>query len=474
MRLTPFLSPFAIALLSGCVIGPDYTAPTLGPDAQFTDITTTEKDRVDSSLPAEVAWWERFNDPVLASLIEEAAETSTDIQLAIYRVEEARANRAIARSRGMPVLINSSSASRLQSSETARGFGPPPGVTSIQNLFDIGLNLNWELDLFGKLRRLERAAELRLEASEEDRRAVMVTVFAEIGIAYAELRGLQAAYEVSERNIELASRSVELTQLLVDQDLSPEFDIIRARADVTELMARQNQLLAGQRAAAARIAFLTGRQPADVLPRLLAENVALVPSARVPIGLPSELILRRPDIRAAERRLAAANEQIGVEMTDLLPSFSLTGAAGLASARFEDLFDAASQTWSLGGLTQWSIFDGGARGAEIALARSRFGAAGIEYDAAILTAFTELETALSSYVYTAKQVDGLMEARADRERAYELALLRYRSNTDSLFPALDAGLRLTSLNSEIAASQQDLLIAEINVYRALGGGWATF
>lgn len=474
MRRLKVIAPLSIAILTGCVVGPNYSAPTSQGGIEFSDLAIIEADRIDASLAVEAAWWERFNDPVLTSLIETAVGANTDIRLAAYRVEEARANRTIAEARRRPFLSGSSSASRLQGSETAGGFGVPPGSPTVQNLLDLNLNLNWEFDLFGRLERLETAAEARLVASEEDRRAVMVVVFAEIGIAYAELRGFQRQFDVAGRNIELASQSVELTQLLVDQGLSPEFDLVRARADVTELVARRHQLLAGQRAAAARIAFLTGQQPSDVMESLLTPGPQIIPSARIPVGLPSDLLERRPDIRAAERRLAAASEQIGAEMTDLLPSFSLTGVAGLSSANVEDLFDAASQTWTLGGAARWSLFDSGLERAEISIARSRFGAAGTEYDATILNALAELEIALSAYVYTAKELDGLVAAQADRERAYDLALMRYRSNTAPLFPALDAGIRLTSLNAEIAARRQDLLIAEINVYRALGGGWAAF
>ncbi|GGD11625.1 efflux transporter outer membrane subunit [Aquisalinus flavus] len=473
MTRIAILSLLPMTLLAGCSIGPDYTAPPAH-DIQVTDIMTTEADRIDVSLDVEMAWWDRFDDPVLSALMETAAGANTDVRLAAYRVEEARANRAIAQARRRPFLSGSSSASRAQASETAGGFGVTPGSSSIQNLFDLNVNLTWELDIFGRLLRLENAAEAQLEATEGDRRAVMVTVFAEIGIAYAELRGLQAQDAAAGRNIELASRIVDLTQQVVDQGLAADFDLVRARADVTELAARRHRLLAGQRAAAARIAFLTGQQPADVMESLLAAGPQMIPSARIPVGLPSDLLRRRPDIRAAERRAAAASELVGVEMTDLLPSFSLTGVAGLSAANVEDLFDAASQTWSLSGGARWSLFDSGAQRADIAIARSRLGAAGTEYEAIILNALAELETALAAYVYTAKELDGLVAARSNRERAYALALQRYNANTDTLFPALDAGLRLTALNADIAARQQDLLVAEISVYRALGGGWLAF
>jgi NodT family efflux transporter outer membrane factor (OMF) lipoprotein len=474
MKTGYFTLPATLALLSGCVtLGPDYTAPT-PTDPRLTSIVDAPEYESVAGTLLEARWWDRFNDPRLTALIETAAAANTDVRLAVFRIEEARAGREIVRSRRGPSVGGSSSALRSQASETSGGLGPPPGAPSLQNLFDLSLNLNWEADLFGRLGRLETASDALIEASEEDRRAILVAVFAEVGVAYAELRGLQVQETIARENITIAARTVELTSLLVEQDLAPEFDLVRARAELTELSARINPLLAGQHAAMARIAFLTGQEPAAVSAALLSEGPQLIPSARIPVGLPSDILRRRPDIRAAERRLAAASEQIGIEMADLLPSFGLTGTAGLASANVEDLFETSSQLWSVGGLIRWPIFDGGAERGEIDIARSRFGAAGAQYDAAILQALSELETALAAYVYAARELDELRAARTDRQRAYDLAILRYQTNADSLFPALDASRRLTALNADIAAREQDLLIAEINVYRALGGGWESF
>ncbi len=459
--------------LGACALGPDYSSPQLN-EVAFSDITAAEVLDTNAGVITETAWWLRFDDPVLLALIERAAVFSTDIRRALYAVEEARAARDIARAARRPFLSGLTSGARQQSSETAGGFGPPPGVTSLQNLFDLNINLSWELDLFGRLKRSATAAQANLDASEEDRRAVMVAVFSEVGIAYAELRGLQAQYEIATRNIEIESQIAELTLLLAEQGLASEFDVVRANAERAETAARQNQLLAGQHSVVARLAFLSGQQSVQIAAQLLAAGPQLIPSARIPVGLPSEMLSQRTDIRAAERRLAAASEQVGIEQSDLLPRFSLTGIAGPRSANLEELFDAASQSWNVGGTLNWPIFEGGSQRAEIQIARSRLAMVGVDYDAVVLGALQEVETALGSYVYLVKELEGLTEAKTDRDRAYELALMRYRNNIDSLFPSLDAGRRLVALNSEIAVQQQELLIAEINVYRALGGGWQMF
>lgn len=473
MRHRHFITPICMFALSACAIGPDYISPKLT-ETTLSEIAQDDTLNITSGVALESTWWKRFDDPVLTELIERSARSNTDVRLAFYRVEEARADREIIRAAQRPILTGSSSATRQKSSETAGGFGPPPGAPSLQNLFNLNINLNWEIDLFGRLKRSAAAAEARLEASEDDKRAIMVSVFSEVGIAYAELRGLQSQNEVAGRNIEIASQTVNLTLLLFNQGLASEFDLLRARSDLTEAIARRNQFLTGQHAAAAQIALLTGQKPTDLTTTLLKEGPELIPRGRIPVGIPSDILRQRVDIRAAERQLAAASEQIGIAQADLLPRFSLTGSGGLNTANFEDLFDSDSRTWSVGGAANWPIFNGGSQRANIDIARSRFGAAGVEYEAAILGALAEVETALASYVYLAKELDGLAEAKIDRDRAYELALLRYRNNADSLFPTLDAGLRLTSLNSEIAQRRQALLVAEINVYRALGGGWQSF
>ncbi len=471
-RLIVILMP--MLFMSACTIGPSYVAPDIASNVQFSDIVEKEFENIDSDAEVDTTWWERFEDPVLNNLIGLAKLNSTDIRLALFQVEEARSNRAIVQAARRPFLSSTAAATRQQSSENAIGFGPPPGFPSLQNLFDLSVNFNWEIDVFNRLSRIEDVASLRVEASLDDRKAVMVAVFAEVGIAYAQLRGLQMQYDIAGQNIELVQRTVELTRLLVDQGVSPEFDLVRARANLHELIARRNQIIAQQHAAAAQIAFLTGQQPASVLDDLLVTGAQLIPSARIPVGLPSDLLLRRPDIRAAERRLAAASVQIGIEQVDLFPRFSLTGVAGFRAANVEDLLDSGSEVWSVGGAASWPILNRGQERAEIDIARSRFGAAGAEYEATVLAAFQEVETTLASYVYSAKELDGLVEAQKDRQRAYDLALLRYQSNIDALFPALDAGLLLTALNSEIAAKRQELLVAQINVYRALGGGWQQY
>ncbi|MGB6229216.1 MAG: efflux transporter outer membrane subunit [Litorimonas sp.] len=462
------------AVLSACqTVGPDYAGPpTVAID--LSDMARMDAARLSPGIAVEAAWWARYDDPVLTELIETAARENLDIALALNRVEQARLSRQLVSLRGLPNVNSTAGAQRLRGSETALGFGPPPGAPALQNLFDLGASLRWELDLFGKIDRQTAAADRRVEASDNDRRAAMVAVFAEVGTAYAELRGLQAQYEISEENVSLLQRTLELTENLEGQGLGSNFDVVRARADLSELRASQNGLIGAQRVLAARLGVLTGQTPAQVMAPLLASADLPMSSAPIPIGLPSELLQRRPDIVAAERRLAAATETIGVETADLYPSFALTGAGGLQSGFVEDLVDTASRTWSVGAIMNWPVFDAGRTRGEIRLAESQVSEADLTYRKVVLDALGEVESALSNYVFTEKEIDSLETAVSDREAARDLAELRYRTGNDSLLPMLQASRRLTGLKAELAAKRQSALISQIAVYRSLGGGWEPF
>ncbi|MEO0816260.1 MAG: TolC family protein [Pseudomonadota bacterium] len=462
------LMPFA-ALVSACTIGPDYAGPE-PISVQLSEIAATS-DLVAGDAALQADWWTRYNDPVLDALMGDAAANNVDISQAVLRVREARASRRLIDSARFPIIGGQASARRQEASTNAGGLGPPPGAPSVQNLFDFGLNLFWELDLFGRLERREEAADARIDASLFDRDALTVAVLGETALAYADLRGFQAQFAVGEDNIALAQRIVDLTEDLVDQDLSSEFDLVRARADVTELEARQNSLIGAHRAAVARLALLTGRQPSELMADLMVPAPLPDAETAAPVAVPSELLRRRADIAAAERRLAAANEDVGAEIADLYPSFSLTGGYGLSADQIGDLFETASQSWNYGAVMNWPVFNRGVQDFEIDLAEIRFGQAGLAYRQTVLGALAEVEIALADYVFAVQELEALKIAQADRTRALELAELRFSTGNDSLFPALEAARRLNGLNAEIAAREVDVLKAQITLYRALGGGW---
>lgn len=465
-RIQSFLIAVSAAAVSGCVLGPDYERPDTGADARFSEVV--EADSLDTTGPVDERWWRSFSDPVLGSLVDQAIAANTDVRAATARIEEARALRRVALAGTRPSLDLDTGATRSRQSEVGN---LPPGAPFQQSIFDVGLSAAWEVDLFGRLQRGVEAADARLQATVEDRRNVLLVVLAEVALNYADMRTAQEQHAVAERNTDVARETLKLTELLASEDLARDLDVVRARADVTELVAAQADFSAAERGAAARLAVLIGQQPGLAMPELMAESKAELVVPRIPTGLASDLLRRRPDVRAAERRLAAATADIGIETATLFPSFRLTGGAGSLANDVDALFTSPSEAWSIAGLLNWPIFDGGRRKANIAAAEARYDEAFAQYDGAVLDALGDAEAAFASYVYATKERQMLESARDDRERALELTRLRFEAELDDLFPVLDAQRQLLSLESRIAAAERAELVAAINVYRALGGGW---
>ncbi len=465
-RIRAFLVALSATAVSGCVLGPDYERPATGQDASFSEVVDAVG--LDTEGAVDERWWRSFSDPMLEALVDQAIAANTDVRAATARVREARALRRVALAGTRPSVDLDAGPTRSLQSEVGN---LPPGAPFQQSIFDVGLSAAWEIDLFGRLRRGVEAADARLQATVEDRRSVLLVVLSEVALSYTDMRTAQQQRAVAERNAQVARETLELTELLAGEGLARDLDVVRARADVTELVAAQADFTAAERSAAARLAVLLGRQPAKALPELMAPSEAEFVAPRIPTGLASDLLRRRPDVRSAERRLAAATADIGIETATLFPSFRLTGGAGSLANEVDALFTSPSEAWSIAGLLSWPIFDGGRRKASIAAAEARYDAAFAQYDGAVLDALGDAEAAFASYVYAAKERQTLEAARADRERALELTRLRFEAELDDLFPVLDAQRQLLSLESRIAAAERAELVGAVNVYRALGGGW---
>ncbi len=466
------LNSLALALLAavaaGCVVGPDYEPPDFGKEAEFSDIVRSDGVAVADEAVANDAWWESFGDPVLTALVDQAIANSPDIRAATARLDEAQALRQLALGGTRPALDANAAASRSRQSEVAN---LPPAAPTLFSLFESGLSAAWEPDLFGRLRRDVEASSALLGASVEDRRSVLLVTLSELALNYADLRSAQRQRNVAVDNTAIARKTLELTVLLHGQELASELDLVQARADLTESEAAQAEFSAAEHGAAARIAVLLGEEPSSVVPRLAAASEHELRAPRIPVGLASELLERRPDIRAAERRLAAASAEIGVETAARFPRFDLTGTLGSGAVDLADLFSSPSEAWSIAGALRWPLFDGGRRRAAVDAASARFNARLSEYEVAVLRAFGDAEAAFASYVFATKERRLLARARADRQRALELSRLRFETELDDLFPVLDAQRQLLSLDSQTALAERAELIAAVNVYRALGGGW---
>ncbi len=456
------------AAVSACAVGPEYERPSFGSAAEFSDIVHVDSSVVADHARANDAWWTSFGDPVLTELVDQAVARSPDVRAATARIDEARALRQLALAGMRPSLDASVAASRSRQSEVAN---LPPAAPTLFSLFESGLAAAWEPDLFGRLQRTVEASTASLEASVEDRRSVLLVTLSELALNYADLRSAQRQRTVAVENTSIARKTLELTALLRGKELASELDLVRARADVTESEAAQAEFSAAEHGAAARIAVLLGEEPRRVISRLTESPEHELRAPRVPVGLASELLERRPDVRAAERRLAAASAEIGIETAGRFPQFNLTGTVGSGAVDMADLFSSPSEAWSIAGALSWPLFDGGRRRAAVDAASARFNARLAEYESSVLLALSDAEAAFASYIYAAKERQLLENARADRLRALELSRLRFEADLDDLFPVLDAQRQLLSLDSQAALAERAELIAAVNVYRALGGGW---
>ena len=334
------------ALATGCAVGPDYRRPLVTTPEQVRGHEAAAGGATEAASLADRAWWEIFQDDVLKSLIDEALENGYDVRLAAARVEEARANAGIARSEFYPAIQAGGGWSRSR-----RPVGSTLGSAPI-NLYDVNLGLSWEVDLWGRIRRLNQAALAEYLASEEARRGVLLSLVSEVATSYFELRSLDLQLDIARRTTgafqetyALFNRRLEAGAASALETSSAEASLASTSASIPDL---ERQIVAQEN----RIALLLGRPPGEI-PRGAALNDQLLPP-EIPAGLPSDLLERRPDLREAEQRLVAANAEVGVALADFFPTLSLTGAFGGVSRQVSDLFG-DGRTWSVGG--GWKLTD---------------------------------------------------------------------------------------------------------------------
>ncbi|MEQ8406960.1 MAG: efflux transporter outer membrane subunit [Gammaproteobacteria bacterium] len=459
----------AVLLCSSCAVGPDYQSPTADQELRFSDIAD-QSQALEKGQLVDDQWWHSFADSDLDMLVQQAIASNQDIRAATGRVQEARAMRNVALAANRPTLSAQASGTRSQQSQLANF---PPGIPTLFSLFDVGLAASWEPDLFGRIGRQTEAATAQFEASIEDRRSVLHMVLAEVALNYVDLRMAQLQLRLREEQVEIAEQSLHLTELLRGQELVAESTLLQARAEVNQRKAALASLEAAVRAPAVRLAVLTAKPPAQVLDSLLEPAADILVAPSIPVGLPSDLLRRRPDVRAAERRLAVASANLGQETASLFPQFQLTGGLSSNALELDNLFTGPSQAWELASILNWPIIDGGRRDAAIAAARARYEVAFAAYDQAVLDALGDAETAFASYVFAVKERETLQSVRRDLQSAVELETLRYESGLADRFALLDARDRLSALDAQLTTARRSELVAAVSVYRALGGGWAT-
>ena len=462
-----------ILLIVGCSVGPDYQAPKSDVPQAWIEGANVEID----AQPAELArWWGEFNDPLLDSLIDRAAKSNLDIALAEARVREARALYGVTAAGAWPTVDVSESYRRIRTSENAFAAGtvaPQGGGNLEQNLFRTGFDSSWEIDFFGATRRRVEAAQAGVDAAVEDRRAVLVTLLGDVARSYIDLRGLQRQLAVARANLSAQQETARLTKIRFDAGLANDLDAAQAEGLAQQTAAQIPALESALKQTAYRLDLLLGRQPGALANELTldAPIPALPPTAHV--GLPAELLRRRPDVRRAERQLAAATAEVGAATADLYPKFSLTGAFGLQSVSASDWFTGRSRFWSIGPTISWPIFDAGKIRANIEVRNAQQEQALRNYEKSVLTALGDVESALVNYAKEQSRYRSLLEATAANRRAFELANHLYRQGLVAFLNVLDAERTLYTTENDLAQSEANMASNLVVLYKALGGGWDT-
>lgn len=458
-------------LIQGCAVGPDYTQPKVPMQNGW-----QETKGAAAVEPQDVRWWRDLNDPQLVSCIEKSISGNQNIKEAEARVREARALRGVAVAGLLPQVSGDAAYERTRISPTGGLLAelPKPLISQInlqQDNYQIGFDASWEVDIFGGRRREVQAASARAQSSIENYRDVMVSVIAETARNYVELRGAQRQLSVAEKNAGIQENTLSLVEIRRDSKLASDLEVEQARAQLERTRGSIPPLQASIRSSAYRLAVLTGQPPASLLDELLAESPIPNHPDIVPVGLPSELLLRRPDLRRAENDLRAAFSDIGAATADLYPRFYLTGAADPQSVKFVDLFRASGLAWSLGPQISWPVFQGGRIRSNIKATEARRDEALARYRQAVLTAMQDVETSLVGYAQHQVERERLATSTESQSRAVELARQRYIQGLKDFLTVLDAERQLTDIENSLAQSETQVLVDLVALYKALGGGW---
>ncbi|MFA9477688.1 efflux transporter outer membrane subunit [Phycisphaerales bacterium AB-hyl4] len=490
MKRVAFVWAFAwVALLAGgCTVGPSYEQPTVEmPTAWSGDaaVVGDEGEAVAGPMASpSVAWWAVFGDPQLSEMVERAVAGNHDIELARLRVREARAQRqAVAGSR-WPSVEAGADYRRFRESETAPrpGQAPTPdtpgsggqagGGSQTANLFSVGFDASWEVDVFGGTRRRVEAVDAQVDAAVEGGHGTLLTVVGEVVRNYVELRGTQREWATLQETLRLQRRTLELVERRHAAGLSPRLDVTRAQSQVERVEADLPTVRSQLQAGAYRLAVLLGESPTALLDELLeTEPVAWEPVA-APMGVPSELLRRRPDLRQAERELAAATAEVGVATAALYPRLFVIGSAGLESDAANMLIDAGSGVFAIGPSLSLPLFEGGRLRAELLGEEVRRDAAWVRLEQAVLLALEEVEAAAARYVQSDRGARRTADVVASTEQSAELALRLYEQGLSDFLAVLDAERELAEARRQQAQRQTAVMVELGALYKALGGGWA--
>jgi outer membrane protein, multidrug efflux system len=462
---------FIFFIFSGCEkyrslvppVGPNYD----NPDTEIPETWHRPPDPALIPTPIEIQkWWTLFNDPMLDRFISQAEKSNLDLRVAVARVKEARAQLAVATGEKIPLIDAVGTGTHAK---TSGNIGAGEGTTGIT--YSIGLDASWEIDLFGRISRSIEAATGDYQASEEDRIDVMITMYSEVARAYLSIRTFQARLTASKGNIKSQREVLELTQSKFKHGLAAALDVAQAERVLASSEAEVPPLRSDLAQAINNIGVLLGKPPGTFHDTLRVQKAIPIPPVKVAVGVPADLLRQRPDIRRAERELAAQTARIGLATADLYPSFSLVGTLGLTSISAGDLLTGSSSFYTFGPSLKWNILDGSRIRNRIKVEDARTEQSLLAYEQAVLNALKEAENAMTAVVEQRMEFEAQMRSADAARRALRLSTKLYKDGLLDFQDVLDSQRSLFSIENEVAASKGQAAQNLVNLYKALGGGW---
>ena len=459
-----FFMVFIIAAwIAGCTVGPDYIRPNINtPDAyRFED--------KESRVTANTEWWRQFQDPVLEALISEALLNNKNILIAAANIEKAAGVLTQTRSSFFPRIDYTGSGTKQLASE--QGATPlPASVTNPQTTYQLLSNASWEIDLWGRIRRQTEAAQAELLSTEDAKRGIILSLVSSVASGYIQLLGLDMQLMISRRTLATYAESVRLFELQFKYGLVSQMNLEQARTQYETAAGKIPQIASQVAQAEHALSILLGRNPGPIQrERTIFE--LMIPE--VPAGLPSDILVNRPDIRQAEQSLIAANARIGAARALYYPSISLTGAFGVSSVDLSNLFNGSARVWSYAGSVTGPIFTAGEISGQVKQAEAARNAALITYELSIQNAFADVENALIAREKQAEQLraqERLVKAGQEYAR---LALLQYKGGYATYLTVLNAQQQLFPAELNHAQYLAAAFTSYVDIYKAMGGGWVT-
>ncbi len=485
----------SIGLLAACTLGPDFASPeTTTPTTLFTErpqpLATPSRAISD---PIDLVWWKMFDDPQLSLLVERVASSNLDVRLAAIRIDQSRAERGIVASAQFPTINGNASYVRQQASNrgvftklgknavgATAANGTPGGagaITGVQiepfDAYQYGLDASWELDLWGRVRRAVESSDASVVASEEAMRGALLSRLAEVARDYIELRGAQLRLQIARDNLKTAKQSQDIVAQRAAGGLTTDLDVANAAAQVSTVAAEIPRIEQEEAHLMNALGLLLGEPPQALRSELATPKPIPPVPPKVPVGFPSELARRRPDIRQADANLHSATADIGVAEANFYPSLTLNGSVGIQSLKVQSLWNWNAEQYALGPTLNMPIFEGGRLKAQLELRKAQQREAAVKYQQTVLTAWTEVDDALTAYEAEQRRREQLIEAVKYNRRALALAQSRYKEGVSDFIEVLDAQRSQLATEQLLAISTANVSGNLVALYKALGGGWET-